>query len=32
MLVVALDSLHDDFGITTVLLLYFGDKDLEEIQ
>ena len=31
-LVVALDSLHDDFEITTTPLLHSGDKDLEEIQ
>ena len=31
-LVVALDSLHDDFEMTTAPLLYSGDKDLEEIQ
>lgn len=30
-LVVAFDSLHDDFEMTTALLLYFGNKDLEEI-
>ena len=31
-LVVALDSLHDDFEMTTAPLLHSGDKDLEEIQ
>lgn len=31
-LVVALDSLHDNFEMTTAPLLHFGDKDLEEIQ
>ena len=31
-LVVALDSLHDDFEMTTVPLLHSDDKDLEEIQ
>lgn len=31
-LVVALDSLHDDFEMTTTPLLHSGDKDLEEIQ
>ena len=30
--VIALDSLHDDFEMTTALLLYSGDKDLKEIQ
>ena len=30
-LVVALDSLHDDFEMTTAPLLHSGDKDLEEI-
>ena len=27
-----LDSLHDDFKMTTALLLHSNDKDLEEIQ
>lgn len=31
-LVVALNSLHDDFEMTTPPLLHSGDKDLEEIQ
>ena len=31
-LVVALDSLHDNFEMTTTLLLHSGNKDLEEIQ
>ena len=31
-LVVALDSLHDDFEMTTAPLLHSGDKDLKEIQ
>lgn len=31
-LVGALDSLHDDFEMTTAPLLHSGDKDLEEIQ
>ena len=31
-LVVAFDSLHDNFEMTTASLLYSGDKDLEEIQ
>ena len=31
-LVVVLDSLHDNFEMTTTPLLHFGDKDLEEIQ
>ena len=31
-LVVALDSLHDDFEMTTAPLLHSGDKNLEEIQ
>ena len=31
-LIVALDSLHDDFELTIMPLLHFGDKDLEEIQ
>ena len=30
-LAVALDSLHDNFEMTTALLLHSGDKDLEEI-
>ena len=32
MLVVVLDSLHDNFEIMTVPLLHFVDKDLEKIQ
>ena len=32
MLVVALDSLHDNFEITTAPLLYSGNKDVEKIQ
>ena len=31
MLIVAFDSLHDDFEITTALLFHSGDKDLKEI-
>ena len=31
-LVVAFDSLHDNFEMTTAPLLHSGDKDLEEIQ
>ena len=31
-LVEALDSLHDDFEMTTTLLLHSGDKNIEEIQ
>ena len=31
-LVVAFDSLYDDFEMTTAPLLHSGDKDLEEIQ
>ena len=31
-LVVALDSLHDDFEMTIAPLFHLGDKDLEEIQ
>lgn len=31
-LVVTLDSLQDDFEMTTVPFLYSGDKDIEEIQ
>lgn len=32
MLVVAFNSLNDNFKMTTLPLLYFNDKDLEEIQ
>ena len=31
-LVVALDSLHNNFEMTTVPFLHYGDKDLEKIQ
>lgn len=31
-LVIALDFLHNDFKMTTALLLHSGDKNLEEIQ
>ena len=31
-LVVAFDFLHDNFKMTTALILHSGDKDLEEIQ
>lgn len=31
-LVVVLDSLHDNFEMTTALLFHSGDKNLEEIQ
>ena len=31
-LVLALDSLHDNFEITTACLMHFGDKNLEKIQ
>lgn len=32
MLIIILDSLHDNFEMTTARLLYFSDKDLEDIQ
>ena len=32
MLIIALDSLHDNFEMITALLLYSGNKNLEEIQ
>ena len=31
-LIIALHSLHDNFVMTTALLLHLGDKNLEEIQ
>lgn len=32
MLLVTFDLLYNNFKITTALLLYFGDKDLEKVQ